>query len=57
MSPVDIREMDVIGYDLAVPEPSSFVLLTMGMGLLVRRSRRGARRPLRPRSLDAAVRR
>ena len=39
MSPVDIREMDVIGYDLAIPEPTSLALLTMGIGLLVRRIR------------------
>jgi len=39
MSPVDIREMDVIGYNLAIPEPTSLALITMGIGLLVRRIR------------------
>ncbi len=28
MSPVDIREMDVIGYDLAIPEPTSLAIIT-----------------------------
>jgi hypothetical protein len=28
MSPVDIREMDVIGYDLANPEPASLAIIT-----------------------------
>ena len=28
ISPVDIREMDVIGYDLAIPEPTSLAIIT-----------------------------
>ena len=35
---VDLTAMDVIGYDLVTPEPSSFALLGLGsLGLLARR--------------------
>jgi hypothetical protein len=34
LSAVDIREMDVIGYDLAVPEPASLVLFGGGLALI-----------------------
>ena len=41
ITPVDIRQMDVIGYDLATtPEPGSLTLIALaGVGLLARRRR------------------
>ena len=37
ISTVDQQSMDVIGYDLAVPEPSSLALLSLSaIGLLLR---------------------
>jgi hypothetical protein len=35
ISAVDIREMDVLGYDLAVPEPASLILFGAGLALIV----------------------
>jgi hypothetical protein len=41
LSPVDIRELDVIGYDLAAPEPGTIAMLGAGLSLiLARRLRR-----------------
>lgn len=44
ISAVDIRAFDVIGWDMAVPEPSTFLLLSgAGFLLYVRRGRRSIR--------------
>ncbi len=48
ISAVDIREMDVIGYDVPVPEPTSIGLLGIGcLGFLTRRRRVSATMPPR----------
>jgi hypothetical protein len=35
ITPVDLRVMDVIGYDLAVPEPGSLLLIGTGLSLIL----------------------
>jgi hypothetical protein len=40
LTPVDVRAMDVIGYDLAAPEPSQFLPVVGALGLLLAKLRR-----------------
>jgi hypothetical protein len=40
LTPVDVRVMDVIGYDLAAPEPSQFLPVAGALGLLLVKLRR-----------------
>jgi type II secretory pathway pseudopilin PulG len=39
---VEIRDLDVIGYDLVTPEPGTWLLLAAGIGLIALKGRRSA---------------
>ncbi|HWF07229.1 MAG TPA: NF038122 family metalloprotease [Bryobacteraceae bacterium] len=41
---VEVRDLDVIGYNLVTPEPGTWLLLAAGIGLITLRSRRAATR-------------
>lgn len=43
LNTVDLSTLDVIGYDLAVPEPATFAMGLAGFGLLLLRKRKAAR--------------